>query len=79
MLIELYIYLFHRSVMSIFFPQNHLRLAYEIVCGEHGDVDSTGKYSAEMRNLVNSMLQKDPKKRPSAEEVIQSPVLSERK
>ena len=42
--------------LTIYLFQNHLRLAYEIVCGEHGEIE--GNYSAAMKELVNSMLQK---------------------
>ncbi|XP_052273748.1 serine/threonine-protein kinase Nek9-like isoform X2 [Dreissena polymorpha] len=55
---------------------NQLKLAYEIVLGEHIEVDAN--YSVEIRALVDQLLQKEPAKRPSAKEVIDGPVLKER-
>ncbi|KAL4238486.1 Serine/threonine-protein kinase Nek9 [Mactra antiquata] len=55
---------------------NHLRLAYEIVCNEHRKVD--GPYSKDIKDLVDKLLQKDPKDRPSAQDVINSDVLASR-
>ena len=36
--------------------QNQLRLAYEVVCGEHGTVDT--HYSRPIRDLVDKLLNK---------------------
>lgn len=36
---------------------------------------SRGNFSAEMRDLVKSTLQRDPSKRPSAEELLRTPIM----
>jgi serine/threonine protein kinase len=51
--------------------QNQLRLAYEIVQGERGEIGP--QYSQNIQDLVNWMLLKAAKDRPSAEELLTSP------
>lgn len=58
------------KMISLFCLQNQLRLAYEIVKGERGDIDP--QYSENIQQLVSWMLQKNAKDRPSAEELLTS-------
>ncbi|KAK7496905.1 hypothetical protein BaRGS_00011885, partial [Batillaria attramentaria] len=65
------------TLSRTFQASNPLKLAYEIVQMEHESIDS--QYSEEMHTLVNDMLQKEPAKRPSAEEILKSPLFSDAK
>nr|XP_034323342.1 serine/threonine-protein kinase Nek9 isoform X3 [Crassostrea gigas] len=58
------------TLKKTFQATNQLRLAYEIVKGERGDIDP--QYSENIQQLVSWMLQKNAKDRPSAEELLTS-------
>ncbi|XP_069118156.1 serine/threonine-protein kinase Nek9-like isoform X1 [Argopecten irradians] len=62
------------TLTKTFQATNQLRLAYEIVRSEQGEVDK--RYSSHMRELVNLMLQKEPQKRPSTIEILDHPVFT---
>ncbi|KAJ8308251.1 hypothetical protein KUTeg_013125, partial [Tegillarca granosa] len=61
------------TLTRTFEATNQLRLAYEIVKGEHGKIDS--KYSSAIQDLVKDLLQKESSKRPSADQILDGPVL----
>ncbi|KAL5008631.1 hypothetical protein ScPMuIL_014212, partial [Solemya velum] len=56
------------TLTKTFQATNPLKLAYEIVKGEQGEIDHL--YSIEIRELVNEMLQKEPENRPTAGEIL---------
>nr|XP_022334597.1 serine/threonine-protein kinase Nek9-like isoform X1 [Crassostrea virginica] len=58
------------TLKKTFQATNQLRLAYEIVKGERGDIDP--QYTENIQHLVSWMLQKNAKDRPSAEELLAS-------
>ncbi|XP_060069030.1 serine/threonine-protein kinase Nek9-like [Ylistrum balloti] len=62
------------TLTKTFQATNQLRLAYEIVQSKQGEVDEC--YSSHMRELVNLMLLKDPKKRPSTTNILDHPVFT---
>jgi len=57
-----------------FLAQNHLSLAIKIKNGKIPKV--TGHYSNELTRVVNYCLQKNPKHRPSVEELLNIPQIS---
>ncbi|XP_062587241.1 serine/threonine-protein kinase Nek9-like isoform X2 [Saccostrea cucullata] len=63
------------TLKKTFHATNQLRLAYEIVKGERGDIDP--QYSENIQHLVSWMLQKNAKDRPSAEELLTSSKFTE--
>ena len=54
--------------------QNQLRLAYEIVKGDYEALPS--QYSEEIRDLVKMTLQKQSIDRPSADDILSSPIFT---
>lgn len=60
--------------LLMYFPQNQLRLAYEIVKGEYEELPS--QYSQEIRDLVSLTLQKESADRPSADDILSSPYIA---
>ncbi|KAK3093484.1 hypothetical protein FSP39_016296 [Pinctada imbricata] len=54
---------------------NQLRLAYEIVKGDAGEISS--QYSSDIRDLVGQLLRKDPDDRPEAEEILKNKIFSD--
>ncbi|XP_048735252.1 serine/threonine-protein kinase Nek9-like isoform X2 [Ostrea edulis] len=63
------------TLKKTFQATNQLRLAYEIVQGKRGEIDP--QYSKNIQDLVNWMLLKTAKDRPSAEELLTSPKFSQ--
>lgn len=53
---------------------NLMGLIYKIVKGSHADIPSS--YSEEFHHLIDSMLSKDPEKRPSASTILTQPFVS---
>ncbi|XP_052769678.1 serine/threonine-protein kinase Nek9-like isoform X2 [Mya arenaria] len=64
------------TLSRTFLGTNKLQLAYEIVCGTPISIDAA--YSPEIRKLVEKMLKKEQRSRPTAQEIIDSDVLKER-
>ncbi|XP_021346577.1 serine/threonine-protein kinase Nek9-like isoform X2 [Mizuhopecten yessoensis] len=62
------------TLTKTFQATNQLRLAYEIVRSEQGEVDPC--FSNHMRELVNLMLQKEPKNRPSTMDILDHSVFT---
>nr|XP_006823755.1 PREDICTED: serine/threonine-protein kinase Nek9-like [Saccoglossus kowalevskii] len=63
------------TLTRTFDASNPLKLCYEIVKGKfQSQVDS--QYSDNMQALVREILQQDPTKRPSAEQILSYPILS---
>ncbi|XP_064621666.1 serine/threonine-protein kinase Nek9-like isoform X2 [Lineus longissimus] len=58
------------TLTKTFDATNPLKLANEIVGGHFEEIDP--RYSNEMRDLVHCVLDKDPTKRPTAEEILKS-------
>ncbi|XP_048259677.1 serine/threonine-protein kinase Nek9-like isoform X1 [Haliotis rufescens] len=65
------------TLTRTFQATNPLKLAYDIVLTEHGGIDSS--YSQDMDDLVNSMLQKNPSKRPTASVILTNKLFSNAK
>ena len=63
------------TLTKTFQATNQLRLAYEIVKNEHGEIDA--RYSDGIQQLVNQMLQKDPDLRPTSNEVLNNKLFHE--
>ena len=53
------------------------QLIVNIIRGKHKPIDST-HYSSDLRNLVDSMLTKDPSKRPSINQILRQPFIKGR-
>ena len=62
------------SLQPPFVAQNHLSLAMKIKNGKVPKVG--GRYSSELARVVNYTLQKNPKDRPSVEELLNIPQIS---
>lgn len=59
------------SLKPPFDARNHLALAEKILAG---DIDRVpDRYSEDLQNIICQMLDKDPTKRPSVEELIKNP------
>ena len=61
------------SLTKVFDATNPLKLAWEIVQHSFEDIDPS--YSEDIRNLLHDMLNKDPSKRPTSEEILKYPVM----
>jgi serine/threonine protein kinase len=63
--------------LSYLLLQNQLKLAIKISTCDVNEIDIE-EFSLELRQLVKSILSKDPDERPSAREILDHPVFSSR-
>ena len=58
------------TLKHAFIADNLLGLVFKIVQEKHEPVSSTGRYSADLSDLIDRLLEKDPQKRPSVREIL---------
>ena len=67
--------LYELCTLNRAFDANNMnQLIVNIIRGKHKPIDST-HYSSDLRNLVDSMLTKDPSKRPSINQILRLPFI----
>ncbi|XP_072166539.1 serine/threonine-protein kinase Nek9-like [Diadema setosum] len=65
------------TLRRVFEASNQLKVVWGIVQKDIGEIDE--KYSADMYSLVSELLSKDPEKRPTAAEIMEKPLLKDKR